>query len=103
MEARREDIRDAGLGFSERQHHKFRVAWEEGRLIQALCGAMERYEPKGDEYYLRPMAEAIKRGLPTWEHTLIQKGAPWTPYVTLKARRGAERCIQEATDYVPLL
>lgn len=103
LEERRDEIRAAGLPFSERQHHQFREAHDEGRLIHALCTAMEKYEPKGDEYYLRPMAEAIKRDLPTWEHVLIRPGEPWTPYVTPRARRGAQRCIKEATDYIPFL
>ena len=68
-----------------------------------MCTAMENYTPKWDEYYLRPMAHAIKRGLETWEHVLIRKGEPWSPFVTSEARRGAEACIQEATEYIAVL
>lgn len=103
LEERRDRIRDAGLSFSERQHHLFREAHATGNLIRELCGAMERYKSTGDEYYLRPMAEAIKRGLETWEHVLIRPGEPWTPYVTPAARSGARRCIADAKAFIPLL
>jgi hypothetical protein len=64
---------------------------------------MEGYTGGADPYYLRPMAQAIKRGLPTWEDVLIRPGQPWTPYVTPGARRGARRAIANATSYIPFL
>jgi hypothetical protein len=105
LEERREAIRAAGLTFSERQHHQLREAWHEHRLIDALCNAMEDYTHKAapNPYYLRPMAQAIKKGLETWEHVLIRRGEPWTRYVTPKARRGANKVIADATAYIPFL
>jgi hypothetical protein len=70
-------------------------------LIAELCAAMESYRGNGDPNYLRPMAQAIKQGVPTWEDVLIRTGAPWTPYVTSGARRGANKCIADATAYIP--
>jgi hypothetical protein len=96
---RRDQIRTAGLTFSERQHHHRREAHDEGKLIEAMCTAMENYTPKWDEYYLRPMAHAIA-GLRRGSTFRIRKGEPWSPFVTSKARRGAEACIQEATEYI---
>lgn len=103
LEERRDQIRAAGLTFSERQHHQFREAHAAGSLIQKLCGAMENYTGNGDPYYLRPMAQAIKHGLRTWEEVLICTGEPWRPYVTPRARRGAQTCIKDATAYIPFL
>lgn len=103
LEERRDAIRAAGQNFSERQHHQFRQAHAAGRLIAELCRAMENYKGNGDPYYLRPMAEALKHGLPTWEDVLIRRGQPWTPYVTATARRGAQRCIADARAYIPFL
>jgi hypothetical protein len=103
LEERRDQIRAAGLTFSERQHHQLREAHDKGNLIQGLGGGVERYKGNGNEYYLRPMAQAIKHGLPTLEHVLIRPGEPWTPYVTPGARRGAQRAIADATAYIPFL
>lgn len=103
LEERRDAIRAAGQSFSERQHHQFRQAHAAGRLITELCGAMENYKGSGDPYYLRPMAEALKHGLPTWEDVLIRRGKSWTPYVTPAARRGAQQCIADARAYIPFL
>ncbi len=103
LEERREQIRAAGLSFSERQHDQFRQAHAAGKLIAHLCADMENDAGKGDSYYLRPMAQAIKNGLSTWEDVLIRRGAPWTPYVTPAARRAAERWIAEAKAYIPFL
>ena len=104
LEERRDEIRAAGLGFSERQHDRLRTAHEEKRLISAMCAAMERYKKGGgDPYYLQPMALAIKNGLETWEHVLIRKGEPWTPYVSRAAERGAKWCIEDATDWIAAL
>ena len=80
-------------------------AHDEKELIDWDVWAMEKYPGDGklgnlagiNLDNLAAMARAIKRGLPTWEHVLKQKGEPWTPYVTPKARRGAERCIADAT------
>src|SRR4051812_46882257 len=38
---RRDEIPAAGLTFSERQHDQFREAHNDGKLIYALCTAME--------------------------------------------------------------
>lgn len=104
LEERRDQIRAAGQGFSERQHHQFREAHAAGKLINDLCASMEGYYPgRGDPYYLRPMAQAIKQGLPTWEDVLIRKGEPWTPFVTAAARRGSQKCILDAKAYIPFL
>jgi hypothetical protein len=64
---------------------------------------MEGYKGEVDPYYLRPMAQAIERGLLTWEDVLIRTGAPWMPYVTPEARRGARLAIATATSYIPFL
>ena len=103
LEERRDQIRAAGLGFSERQHHVFRQSHAAGKLIAGLCGSMEGYKSNGDPHYLRPMAQAIKHGLPTWEDVLIRPGEPWTPFVTAGARRGAKKCIKDAAAYMPFL
>ena len=104
LEERRDQIRAAGQGFSERQHHQFREAHAAGKLINDLCASMEGYYPgRGDPYYLRPMAQAIKHVLPTWEDVLIRKGEPWTPFVTAAARRGSQKCILDAKAYIPFL
>ena len=81
-----------------------REAHDDKDLIQWMCGAMETYKT-GDGYpdNIAAMAKAIKRDLPTWEHVLIRKGEPWAPYMTPKARRGAEKCIADATAYIPFL
>jgi hypothetical protein len=82
-----------------------REAHAAGRLIDELNAAMERRATAAgaDPYYLRPMAEAIKRGLHPWEEVLLRRGEPWTPYVTPGARRGARRAIEDAKSYIPLL
>ena len=74
LEECRDVIRAAILGFGERQHHQLREAHSAARLIDELCAAMESYTGGADPYYLRPMTQTIKRGLPTWEHLLIRPG-----------------------------
>lgn len=103
IEDRRDQIRAAKLPFGERQHHKLRVAHDEGRLIEALCGAMENYRSSADEHNLRGMARTIRAGFPTWEEILIRPGEPWSPFVSPAARRGAKQSIADATAYIPLL
>ena len=105
LEERRDAIRAAGLGFSERQHHQLRQAWAAGRLIDRLNAGMEKRAKatRADEYYLRPMAQAIKAGLHPWEELLVRRGEPWAPYVTPGARQGARRAIEDAKAYIPLL
>ena len=104
LEERRDQIRAAGLPFSERQHHYLREAHDEGHLIQYLCG-VEGYTGSSTDYddSLTAMAHLIKRGLPTLEDVLIRKGEPWTPYVRLPCRRGAEKAIADATAHIPFL
>jgi hypothetical protein len=105
LEARRDAIRAAGLGFSERQHSLLREAHNAGGLIDRLNTAMERRAKAttADPYYLRAMADAMKHGLPIWEEILIQPGQTWTPYVTPGARRGAKRAIEDAKAYIAFL
>ena len=103
LEERRDAVRTAGLGFSERQHHQFREAHAAGNLIGERGTASESYTGGADPYYLRPMAQVIKSGLPTWEDVLIRRGESWTRYVTPGARRGARRAIADATSYIPFL
>lgn len=108
---RRHQIRTAGVGFSERQHHQLREAYEAGKLLDWMHRAMENYPGNGnlDDLAARnldnlaAMAKTIKRGPPTWEHILTRMGEPWTPYVTPKARRGAENSIGGATAYIKYL
>lgn len=104
LEERRDQIRAAGLGFSERQHHRFRELWEEKRLIQGLNESMARYkEGSGDPYYLRPMAEALKHGFQPWEELLLRHDEAWSPYVSAKARLGCQRSIADAKAFIPFL
>jgi hypothetical protein len=101
LEERRDQIRAAGLPFSERQHHYLREAHDEGKLIQRLCD-VETYKGNADAEN-RAMAQAIKRGLPTLEDVLIRRGEPWTPYVRPACRRGAQTAIADAKAYIPFV
>ena len=111
LKERHDQIRAAGVGFSERQPDQLRKAYEAGELIDWMHRAMENYPGDGNLDNLAAlnldnlaaMARTIKRGLPTWEHVLIRPGEPWTPYVTPKARRGAENSIGDATAYIKYL
>ena len=105
LEERRDAIRAKKLVFSERQHHQFREAHAAGTLIATLCKAMENYRSNspGEAYYLEAQARQIKAGLENWEHVLIRQNAPWSPYVTSAARRGANQCIKDAKQLVPFV
>lgn len=104
LEERRDEIRAAKLSFSERQHHQLREAHAADRLIATLCNWMENYDSaRSDPYYKKPVAQAIKHGLETWEHVFIRPNQPWTPYVTPRARRGAKQCVADAQAYIPYL
>lgn len=104
LDERREQLRDVGLPFDERSHHHFRELHDERRLISGLCKGMGQYKKgRGDPDRLRPMAQAIKAGLDTWEHVLTRRGEPWTPYVTPEARRGATWAIEDAKDIIPFV
>jgi hypothetical protein len=104
LEERRDQIREAGLAFDERSHHRFRESYAEGRLLSGLCAGVERYKKgRGDPDRLQAMARVMKRGLPTWEDILIRRGEPWTPYVTPKARRGAQWAIADAKTIIPFV
>src|SRR5262245_422469 len=105
LEERRDQIRAAGLRFGERQHHQMREAHDEGRLLDWMCKAMENHKdkPPRNPANLAAMAKVIKSGLPTWEHVLIRRGEPWAPYVTPKARLGAQLSIAGAKAYTPFI
>ena len=103
LEERRDQIRAADLPFSERQHHYLREAHDEGNLIEYLCGVEGYKGSADDEDSLRAMAHLIKRGHETLEHVLIRRGEPWTPYVRLRCRRGAQKAIADAAAQAPFL
>jgi hypothetical protein len=80
------------------------MAHAEGRLIEEMNASMERYRSSSsDPYYKQAMAMQIRAGLRNWEHILLERYQPWTPYVTPAARRGARQCIADARAYVPFL
>lgn len=47
LEDRRDQIRAAGLGFSERQFHQMREAHDDNKLLHWMCRAMENYPGDG--------------------------------------------------------
>jgi len=105
LEERRDEIRAAGLGFSERQHHHLREAHAARRLIAELNASMEKRASgaSGDSYYLRPMAQAIQAGFQPWEELITRTDETWTEFFTSRARQGARQAIDDAKAYIPFL
>ena len=104
LQERRDQIRAAGLPFDERSHTQHRELHAEGRLISGLVAGVARYKAgAGKPWRLKAMAVAMKAGLPTWEHLLIQPGEPWAPYVTQGAKRGARAAIADAKSLIPFV
>jgi hypothetical protein len=99
LEQRAAGIRAApDVGFSEPQHNKWREAHLQGRLIDKMCRAMEKRAGRVElnETNLRAMSETLDHDLEIWEQTLVRPNAPWRPYVTHRARQGAEKSIAAA-------
>lgn len=51
----------------------------------------------------KAMARTKKAGLDTWEDVMIRPGQPWTPYITPRAKLGAQECVADAVAYIPFL
>jgi hypothetical protein len=99
LEQRAAEHRKAGVKFSESQHRKLHKHHRQGRLIDSLNRAMEKRAGRVNKLNstnLRAMAETLDNGLELWEQILIRPNAPWRPYVTYRARQGAQKSIEGA-------
>jgi hypothetical protein len=98
LEERAAAHREARVPFSESQHGKWHKAYRQGRLIDSMNRAMEKRasSTKLNNTNLRAMAETLRHGLEIWEQILIRPHARWRPYVTYRARQGAEKSIAAA-------
>jgi hypothetical protein len=87
LEQRRQELNKAGLKFSSRQYAKMAKAHADGGLIawfiKDLAGTVDQNEN------IEAMARAMKAGVETWEHVLIDPTGAWAGFVPAATR---QRC-----------
>jgi hypothetical protein len=74
--------RDDARYYPNRSINWLQTAHDEGCLLERATDWLDEYKGLGGDAAANRMIDIVKAGLEPWEAVLLERGRPWTPYVT---------------------